>query len=1031
MLYQLSAKELTPQDFKAPPSCYRGAPFWAWNCRITKPMIDEQLQYFKEMGMGGVHIHVRVGLKNQYMGGEFLELVRYCNEKAKEAGLLCWLYDEDRYASGSAGGEVTKNIRYRARHLRLSSVQIPDMSEDYETFTQLSCQNKKVKGCLLGSYDIVLSQGYLESAASIEPDAKPVGTRWFLYLELEEETPWQNNQTYVDTMNEEATKCFLAHTHEKYAQILQQEFGRNIPAIFTDEPHYTGLRLPEYADGHADILLPYTDKLPQEYAAITKKENKDFFEAIPYIVWNRKDETFPEERYAFYEACSSMFTKGYLKPIYDWCKEHKLLSTGHVLSEETLQGQTASVGDAMRCYTQFQLPGVDNLCDIREFTTLKQASSIAHQYHREGVISECYGVTQWDFDFKGYKLASDWQAALGVTTRVPHLAWASMAGEAKRDYPAAIGWQSPWYKDFRCIEDHFARVNYCLTRGEPEVHIAMIHPVESMWLLQGPQEQCDGRRRQLENDFANITKWLLTGGLDFDYICEAVIAQEKAKPELPFFSCGCMQYDVVVIPNCITLRESTIKKLWDFAKTGGKIIYYGMNRIPSISSIVECVTGREELLSALRPWRQLEILGADGTGRDIYVHQLRREGENRWFFLAQAYTGMAARERSCWSRRALHAAESLQVRIKGRWRLEKYDTMTGEIETLPADICEDTTVFSYDMYGNDSLLLHLVPHKQPVATVLAAGGIPSYDKAVPVSEPTGFRLSEPNVFLLDYCSYSLDDGEEKPQEEILRADNEIRRQLGYPLRMESVEQPYIRKEEARTHKVRLRMTFEASLQLSDCLLALEEHAYSKIWFNGGQVDIQPVGFYVDKAIRTIALPPLRKGSNELLVEVEYGKDTNLERMYILGAFGVKLLGHHKYMTALPQQLYWGDYTRQGFPFYTGCMTYEVSVMLDKAGLAKLRVPYFAGAAVKVEWGARSQLVAFLPHDCELGWLPAGESRIRITCLGNRYNGFGQLHMIGDDLTWVGPDSWRTQGEAWTDTYRVKEMGILTAPLLFV
>ncbi len=53
------------------------------------------------------------------------------------------------------------------------------------------------------------------------------------------------------------------------------------------------------------------------------------------------------------------------------------------------------------------------------------------------------------------------------------------------------------------------------------------------------------------------------------------------------------------------------------------------------------------------------------------------------------------------------------------------------------------------------------------------------------------------------------------------------------------------------------------------------------------------------------------------------------------------------------------------------------------------------------------------------------------CLGNRYNGFGQLHMMGDDLSWVGPNSWRTEGTSWTDTYQVKPMGILSAPQLIL
>ena len=153
--------------------------------------------------------------------------------------------------------------------------------------------------------------------------------------------------------------------------------------------------------------------------------------------------------------------------------------TGHMMEEPTLKSQTAALGEAMRSYRSFQLPGIDMLCGSREFTTAKQAQSAVHQYGRPGMTSELYGVTGWDFDFRGHKLHGDWQAALGVTVRVQHLAWVSMKGEAKRDYPASINDQSPWWQDYAYIEDHFARLNTALTRGKPVVRVGVIHPVES------------------------------------------------------------------------------------------------------------------------------------------------------------------------------------------------------------------------------------------------------------------------------------------------------------------------------------------------------------------------------------------------------------------------------------------------------------------------------------------------------------------------------------------------------------------------
>ena len=56
-----------------------------------------------------------------------------------------------------------------------------------------------------------------------------------------------------------------------------------------------------------------------------------------------------------------------------------------------------------------------------------------------------------------------------------------MAGEAKRDFPASIGYQSPWYKEYPLIENYFARLNKALRRGTPHVRLGVIHPIESYW----------------------------------------------------------------------------------------------------------------------------------------------------------------------------------------------------------------------------------------------------------------------------------------------------------------------------------------------------------------------------------------------------------------------------------------------------------------------------------------------------------------------------------------------------------------------
>lgn len=211
------------------------------------------------------------------------------------------------------------------------------------------------------------------------------------------------------------------------------------------------------------------------------------------------------------------------------------------------------------------------LCDRREFTTAKQAASATHQYGYPGVLSELYGVTNWDFDWRGHKLQGDWQAALGVTVRVHHLAWVSRNGEAKRDYPASINYQSPWYGRYSYVEDYFSRLNTALTRGKPLVSVGVVHPVESYWLHWGPREQTAAIRDEMDRHFQDMCTWLVTGMIDFDYISESLLPSQCPKAGAPL-AVGQMAYETLIVPGCETLRSSTVERLEAFADAGGKLI---------------------------------------------------------------------------------------------------------------------------------------------------------------------------------------------------------------------------------------------------------------------------------------------------------------------------------------------------------------------------------------------------------------------------------------------------------------------------
>ena len=215
------------ENFKNPTAQYRGLPFWSWNCKITKELIDEQLPIFKEMGFGGVVIHPREGLDTEYLGDEFMSLVKYTVDRCKEMELICWLYDDDRFPSGAADGLVTKNPRFRARQLRLTKTRLTNLCASREEFENELAGGNMPRGYYLTAYDIEIKNKHLTHyrRLSTEDEIRVAGNAYFAYLEMAEESPWFQGQTYVDTMNPEAIDEFIAVTHERYKSALGADFG--------------------------------------------------------------------------------------------------------------------------------------------------------------------------------------------------------------------------------------------------------------------------------------------------------------------------------------------------------------------------------------------------------------------------------------------------------------------------------------------------------------------------------------------------------------------------------------------------------------------------------------------------------------------------------------------------------------------------------------------------------------------------------------------------------------------------------------
>ena len=1009
--------------FRNPTSEYRATPFWAWNCQLEKEELLRQLEVLKEMGMGGAHMHVRTGMATPYLSDEHMDLIRACVEKCRDEDMLAWLYDEDRWPSGAAGGIVTKDPQYRSRYLLLTSQPYSSGVKDDRALTSSAGAKRTENGYLLACYDVRLdAKGCLSHYSRIPPEQAAEGTKWYAYVETALPAPWFNNQTYINTLDPAAMGRFIEVTYERYLETVGEDFGGIVPAIFTDEPQFTTKSTLGFATEKKDICLPWTEDLPDTYRASC---GEDLLEKLPELLWELPNGQVSPARYHYHNHTCERFAQAFADQCGTWCENHGLMLTGHMMEEATLSSQTHSLGEAMRSYRSFQLPGIDMLCDSTEFTTAKQAQSASRQFGRPGVISELYGVTGWDFDFRGHKFQGDWQAALGVTVRVPHLSWVSMKGEAKRDYPASINYQSPWWQNYRYVEDHFARIATAMTRGKAEVKVAVIHPIESYWLHYGPQEQTAGIRDQMEQRFQNLTNWLLFGSIDFDFISESLLPVQCTRGSAPL-QVGEMAYDVILVPCCETLRSSTLERLEAFAAAGGKLIFLGeapkyenartSSRGAALYSRAHAVEfSKAAVLDVLDAYRAVEIRDAGGKLTANLLHQLRRDGDGLWLFVAHGEKPY---------HKDIPIRQDIRITLPGQWAVEKYDTITGNVTPLGAVIDGSKTVIKTSLYDLDSLLLRLLPGTPE--TVPEVKAMASTVSSVPAL--VDYTLDEPNVFLLDKAEFALDDGLWHPEEELLRADNVLRGEVGYDPRGDAVVQPWTIPEETPEHTARLRFLVNCACDIADIKLALEDAEAARIICNGKPVTARPTGWFTDKSIGTVTIGNLHAGENILEVALPFGRRTNIEWCYLLGNFGVQVLGEYRCLTVCQRQLGFDDVTKQGLAHYGGNITYHIP-FATKGGTVSVTVPHFAGTAVKVSLDDQNGYIAYPPYRLELGTVAAGNHILRLQLLGNRHNCFGAVHLADPKYRWLGPDSWRTSGSLWTESYRLKPLGILSAPII--
>lgn len=978
------------KEFENPSAIYRGKPFWSWNGKLEKEELMRQIDVLKDMGMGGYFCHSRTGLATEYLGEEWFDLINACADKGEECGMETWLYDEDRWPSGSAGGKVTESHEHRRKFLRMYLVSADEFAWDDE---------------MIAAFAVHLDGLSFTGKKRLYQGDAP-GRDTVLFFKIEEMLPSSvyNGNTYIDTLSRPAVEAFIELTHEKYKEKCGDKFGKSIKGIFTDEPE-RGSVMCNFGTYNGDTVVPYTPKL---FAEFETRFGYDLTDYLPDVFLYPDGEKIVPVKWQLLELFQELFLENYMQPIQEWCQKNNMIFTGHLLHEDNLSCQVWPQGSLMRTYEYMDIPGMDLLMEENYcFWAAKQLQSAARQLGKKWMMSELYGATGWKMTFENYKSVGDWQALFGINLRCHHLSWYTMKGEAKRDYPASIFYQSAWYKEFSKLEDYFSRIHVMLTEGDPVCDVLVVNPVESLWANIHMGWFNDWKHDnpdidEVEQKYAQLFHQLCGAKYDFDYGDEDYLKRlgkiETETDGSPVFVVGEGRYHTVVVGKMLTIRKTTLDLLRKFAEMGGEVIFAGdppayvdALRSDEAASLPAQYVPFEKAAESIQARPFITVKDQNGNIiPEIFVQTKVEDGKHIAFLL-----NVNRRQKF----------ENAVISIGRGGYCEHWDCRTGARTLLTQGDAIDFT-YTFEPSGELMLVLTDEDHHLPQEKPLALTGEAAY-----LEGPFSYQLSEPNVCVLDFADLRIDGGETQKHLEILKADWAVRDHFGLPRRGGDMLQPWFtgKLEHPVLGTVELDFSFFAEELPEKLMLAVETPEEFEILVNDKANALTAAGVYwVDPCFKTFLLDrdALKIGENTITLKCRFRQDVELESLYLLGDFGVRLDGAKRTLVRLPERLHVGSVTEQGLPFYGADICYELPVEKSERNFL-LGTDHFDAACIDVADGDCKQMIMAQPYAVNVS---AGDERtLKLHYVLTRKNTFGPLHLTLP-VNGGGPETFVTTGD---------------------
>jgi hypothetical protein len=959
-------------EFAEPAKEYGTAPLYVWNTTITRELIDRTMIDLKDKGFGGVFVHPRSGLVTEYISDEWYDLFRYTLDKGKQLGMNTWIYDENSYPSGFAGGHVPAQ-----------------MPESYNQGQGLQLTKFDVLPDTLSQYFICLKENngeFTDITANVRDEAGKQGSYYLFLKTYEKESPWYGGFTYVDLLIPDVTQKFLDITMPGYERVAGNEFGKSMPGWFSDEPY---------------VLSPGGIRwTPDLFDVFQKEWGYDLKVALPSLFEEIGD--WKQVRHNYMKTLLQMFIDRWAKPCFEYAEAKKLIFTGHYWEHNWPYLDCG--GDNMAMYAWHQMPGVDMLwnqfnevspqAQFGNVRAVKELSSVANQMGYRRTLSETYGAAGLEETFCDFKRLGDWEYALGVNFMNQHLSHLTISGSRKYDHPPVFTDHSPWWPYYKPLNMHYARLSMALSAGEQINDILILEPTTSIWMYYA-YRNTNNKWREIGRSFQGFVTMLEKAQTEYDLGSENII-KDQGRVNGKKFAVNKRAYSKVVLPPMMeNIDVSTWRLLKQFIDNGGAVLAFSVPCYidgKAEPEIEQYFTGKPnvKILAGLTP----DIIREDFTSTDIafaelaggnLFHHRRMMADGQVLFLVNS---------------SIEETAKGSVSLSGKDAIE-LNTLTGEIFDYPETAEGQHIRVDFDILPAGSLLLYICNKKQNGFEPFRPF-VPSPFRAINASSPLIANPDNSNVLTVDFCDLQIG-SETFGDMYVIDAADKVFKHHGFsdgnPWNTSvQYKDNIVRRDTFTTggFKAVYRFTVAGDFDRSAMQAVVERPHLYKITLNGKEITPEPGQWFLDREMGVLSIGnAVKKGVNELAIELSPMKiHAEIEPVYITGNFTVQPAAKGFTLNTPVNMFVTGSWKEQGWPFYNGAVSYTQTFdITNPSGNYQVRLGGWKGTvAVVTVNGQQAGIIGFEPSGVDVSqFIKQGVNTVEVKIVGSNKNLLGPFH----------------------------------------